>query len=144
MQINPYLIFDGQCEAAFRHYEQVLGGSIVGLMRYGQAPGCDEMPPQHSEHVIHVCLSVGEQLLMGSDSPPEQSEKAGGMSVSINVEDSHEGKRIFEALADGGTVRMPYGETFWARGFGMCVDRFGTPWMVGAGQKGTQACGAVA
>lgn len=135
MQINPYLIFDGQCEAAFKHYEKVLGGKIERLSRYGEAPGCEDMPPQGRDQVIHVYMTVGNQALMGSDSPPGQFEKAGGMSVTINLDDRDEGERIFKALADGGTLRMQFEETFWAKGFGMCVDRFGTPWMVSAGMK---------
>jgi PhnB protein len=31
---------------------------------------------------------------------------------------------------------MPYQKTFWAGGFGMCTDKFGTPWMVNAGDGG--------
>ncbi len=135
MHINPYLIFDGQCEAAFKHYEKVLGGKIEKLMRFGEAPGCEDMPPQARDQIIHVYMTVGDQALMGSDSPPEQFEKAGGMSVTISLDDRDEGERIFKALAEGGTVRMPFEETFWAQGFGMCVDRFGTPWMVNAGGK---------
>lgn len=135
MKITPYLIFNGQCEAAFKRYEPVLGGKIVMLMRFGEAPGSKDMPAGMRDQVMHVSMTIGDQLLMGSDSPPEHFEKAGGMSVSISVDDRDEGQRIFNALADGGTVRMAFEETFWAKGFGMCVDRFGTPWMVSGGNK---------
>ena len=135
MQITPYLVFNGQCEAAFKHYEQVLGGHITALMRFGDSPGCEDMPADMKDQVIHVHMTVGEQSLMGSDSPPEQYEAAGGLSVALNIDDRDEGERVFNALAEGGTVRMPFGETFWAHGFGMCVDRFGTPWMVNAAGK---------
>lgn len=135
MKITPYLVFDGQCEAAFKHYEKVLGGNITTLKRFGETPGCEDMPPQTRDQVMHVHMTIGDQALMGSDSPPEHFEKAGGMSVAISLDDRDEGERIFGALAGGGTTRMGFEETFWARGFGMCVDRFGTPWMVSAGPK---------
>ena len=138
MQINPYLSFNGQCEAAFTHYEKVLGGRIAMLSRFGETPGCEEMPRELHDQIMHVRLQVGDQVLMGSDSPPEYHEDTKGMSVAINVEDTAEGERIFNGLADGGTVRMPYEETSWAQRFGMCVDRFGTPWMVNAGMKNKQ------
>ena len=45
---------------------------------------------------------------------------------------SNEGGRIFNALTQGGQVQMPFAATFWAQGFGVVTDRFGTPWMVNA------------
>ena len=39
-------------------------------------------------------------------------------------------QRVFDALAVGGQVTMPFAATFWSPGFGMVTDRFGTPWMV--------------
>lgn len=141
MQLNPYLSFNGQCEAAFELYAQVLGGKIVALSRFGDAPDGANMPAAARDQIMHVRLVVadqvlGDQVLMGSDNPPQYYEKTSGMSVSINVDDPVEGERIFKALAKGGTMRMPFEETFWAERFGMCVDRFGTPWMVNcAGTK---------
>jgi PhnB protein len=67
---------------------------------------------------------------MGSDSPPEYFEQPKGMYVSLQIDDPAEAERIFHALAEGGAVRMPIEETFWATRFGMVVDRFGTPWMI--------------
>jgi PhnB protein len=75
-------------------------------------------------------MTVDGYLLMGSDTPPDQYRKPGGFSVNIGVKDAAQAERIFHALAEGGTVHMPIGETFWAIRFGMLVDRFGTPWMV--------------
>jgi PhnB protein len=131
MQLDPYLNFNGQCAEAFRFYEKVLGGKIEGMFTYGEAPNAGEMPSISSDQIMHARLVVGDQVLMGSDSPPEYYEKPQGLYVSINVEKSVDGRRIFNALADKGTVKMPFEKTFWAAGgFGMVVDRFGTPWMV--------------
>jgi PhnB protein len=130
MKIDPYLMFDGCCEEAFKFYERVLAGKIEMMMTYGEAPEDCPSSPEMRDKIMHTSLLVDGQRLMGSDSPPEYREKAQGFSVSIGVEEAGEAERIFHALAEGGQVTMPIGETFWAIRFGMLVDRFGTPWMV--------------
>jgi PhnB protein len=67
---------------------------------------------------------------MGSDAPPDQYEPPKGFSIAIGLIDLAQAERIFNALAEKGTVQMPLQQTFWAVRFGMVVDRFGTPWMV--------------
>ena len=79
---------------------------------------------------MHARLVVGDKVLMGSDAPPEHYEGPKGFSVSLTINDLADAERIFHALAENGTVRMPLQETFWAVRFGMLVDRFGIPWMV--------------
>lgn len=137
MQINPYLTFNGQCEAAFKFYEQVLGGKIAFQMTWSEMPGASEQfPPEMLKQIMHMHLSVGDQAIMGADTPPEHYQKPAGVSVSIHVEDSAEAERIFNGLAEGGTMTMPFQKTFWSQGFGMCVDQFGIPWMVNTQQPG--------
>lgn len=130
MQVNPYLSFDGQCEAAFKFYEQCLNGKINAVMRYGESPMADQMPAAWQSKVIHACLTVGDMELMGSDAMPEYFEKPQGFSVNLQLEDTTEAERLFDALAAGGTVQMQLQETFWAKRFGMVRDQFGTPWMI--------------
>lgn len=130
MQLNTYLTFDGQCEAAFRFYEQCLGGRIETMMTHGESPMAEQAAPEWRDKIMHVSLKVGEQVLMGSDSPPEYREKPQGFAVTINVDDPAQAERLFHALTEGGMVRMPLQQTFWALRFGMLVDRFGIPWMV--------------
>ena len=130
MQINPYLTFDGQCEAAFKFYEQCLGGKIVALHTYAEAPPSEPFSEASGSRIMHARLVVGEAVLMGSDAPSERYERPAGTSVSLQIDQPAEADRIFSALAEGGNVRMPIAETFWAARFGMVVDRFGTPWMV--------------
>ncbi|HVR96364.1 MAG TPA: VOC family protein [Thermoanaerobaculia bacterium] len=139
MQINPYLNFNGQCAEAFRFYEQVLGGKIEMMMTMGESPMAGETPPEMLDRVMHVSMTVGGQSLMGSDSPPEMYQKPQGLHVSLHYDTAEEGGRVFNALAEGGTVVMPFEKTFWAEGFGMLVDRFGTPWMVNCGGGNSQA-----
>ena len=130
MQLNPYLIFDGTCETAFRFYEQALGGRIAAMMTYAETPMAAQTPPDMRGRIVHVRLVVGDTVLMGSDAPAERYEKPQGFSVALGIGEPEEAERVFAALAAGGTVTMPIQETFWARRFGMLTDRFGTPWMI--------------
>lgn len=130
MRLNPYLFFNGQCEAAFNFYKQCLGGSIVAMMTHGDSPMAEQTPPEFLDRIIHARLVVGDQVIMGSDSPPEFFEKPQGFTVTLNIADPEEAERTFNALAEGGTMNMPIAETFWAVRFGMLVDRFGIPWMI--------------
>jgi PhnB protein len=131
MKIVAYLNFDGQCEAAFKYYERLLGGKLEALMTFGSTPAAEGMPPSHKDKIMHARLVLAPgQELMGSDSPPGRHLRPSGVHVSLLVDSIAEGERIFRGLADGGTIEMPFEQTFWAPRFGMVVDRFGTPWMV--------------
>jgi PhnB protein len=134
MKLNSYLTFNGQCEAAFKFYEQCLGGKIVTMLSHGDSPIAKQVPSEWHDKILHASLTVGDQVLMGSDAPPEHYEKAKGFSVAISIASVAEAERIFHALAEHGTVQMPIQETFWAVRFGMVVDRFGVPWMINCEQ----------
>ena len=135
MQMNPYLNFNGQCAEAFRFYEQVLGGKIESMMTHGESPIAGEVPSEWHDRILHARMVVDGQVLMASDSPPEYYAKPQGLYVSLQIDDSAQAARVFEALAKGGSVTMPFEKTFWAAGgFGMLVDRFGTPWMINCDQ----------
>jgi PhnB protein len=130
MKISPYLVFDGHCEAAFELYARALGGAITFKQTHGESPMAAQVGPDWQNKIMHITLSVGDHVIMGSDAPPDHYQKPRGVHVSISVNDAREGERVFEALAEGGTVSQPFQKTFWSPGFGMLVDRFGTPWMV--------------
>lgn len=130
MKINPYLSFDGRCEQAFKFYAACFGAKPEEPMRYRGSPMAEHTPPDWLDKVLHVSMPVGEQILMGSDAPPDRYQKPQGITVAIGVDDPAEAERAFAALAEGGTVMMPIAETFWALRFGMLTDRFGIPWMV--------------
>ena len=144
MQFTPYLNFDGNCAEAFAFYAQVFGGTIVYQGTFGDMPAQPGMPPlpeSAKNRIMHIHLQVGAQSLMASDTMPAAPgqdpdscgggyRKPQGLWVSIQVANAAEGQRVFDALAQGGAVAMPYAKTFWSEGFGMVTDRFGTPWMV--------------
>jgi PhnB protein len=135
MKIEAYLNFNGTCAEAFRAYEQVLGGKITMMMTHGDSPMADQVPADWKDAVMHVRLEVGDQALMGSDAPPPYFQQPQGFSVSLQIREQAETERIYNALAEGGTVKMPLQKTFWAGRFGMLVDRFGTPWIIN-GEEG--------
>jgi PhnB protein len=130
MHSNPYLFFNGDCREALTFYAELLGGRVDDMMAYAGTPMAEEMPADWRDKVMHASMTFGEDTLMASDAPPPMYEKPQGFYVALHFKDTAEAERIFAALAEGGTVKMPLEETFWATRFGMCVDRFGTPWMV--------------
>ena len=130
MQFNPYLVFNGTCAEAFRFYEKVLRGHIDTMSTHGETEARDHVPANWQDKIMHVQMTVGDTILMGSDAPPDHYRTPQGFSVSIQVNDADEADRVFAALAEGGEVRMPIQKTFWAQRFGMLTDRFGIPWMV--------------
>jgi PhnB protein len=142
MDLNTYLSFDGNCAAAFKFYEKVLGGKILMTMSYGDMPGCAEMAADTKAKVAHVRMQLGDKLLMGSDSPPGRFEKPRGFNVNISVTDPAQADRLFAALSENGAVTMPIQETFWATRFGMLVDQFGTPWMINCEKTATKSATA--
>jgi PhnB protein len=130
VQLNPYLHFNGQCEEAFKFYEQCLGGKIVAMHTHEGSPMADKLPPDWQKKIMHIQLVVDGDVLMGSDAPPPHYQPPQGFSVSLNFDKPADADRVFNALSAGGSVRMPIQETFWAARFGMFVDKFGIPWMV--------------
>jgi PhnB protein len=131
MAFYPYLFFSGTCRDAFTRYQEIFGGELV-LMAMSDAPSEAAVPAEQADLIMHAALTLDGHLLMGSDDPTGDGGPMRGISVSCTVTDVAEAARVFEALADRGEVTMPLAETFWAPMFGMCVDRFGVPWMVNA------------
>ena len=139
MQLNPYLFFNGNCEAAFTFYAKCLGGTITAMQNNADAPTAAQMTPEWRGKIRHASLSVGTREFMGADRRPEVYEAPKGFSVLLGFINPAEAERVFHALAVGGTVTAPFGETFWARRFGMLTDQFGIPWMINCYPLPTQS-----
>jgi PhnB protein len=127
VQLHTYLVFNGDCETAFKFYEECLGGRIESMRSHANA---GDVPGERRDKILHASMILGDQVLLGADASPGAYEKPQGFFLHLQMKDPAEADRIFHALADGGLVKMPMQQTFWARSFGMVVDRFGTPWMV--------------
>jgi PhnB protein len=131
---HPYLNFPGTAREAFTRYQEIFGGELT-LIGAGEMPGDGTPPGADPGLTIHAALSYDGNLLMASDGDPSAPfGPVQGMYVNYTTPDVDEAKRVFEALADGGTVEMGFEGTFFSPGFGVCVDRFGTPWMVSTDQ----------
>ncbi|WP_291854475.1 VOC family protein [Bradyrhizobium sp.] len=130
MRVNPYLFYNGNCEEALSYYQQELGAKIEAKMPYGDGPADMPVPPDWKSKLTHASLTIDGEVLMASDAMPGDYHPPQGFAVVLQAENPADAERRFKALADGGTVRMPFGKTFFSSGFGMCVDRFGIPWMV--------------
>ena len=134
--LDSYLFFDGQCAEAMRFYERVTGGKIQAMLKYSESPVPTDPAhcgPGSEDRIMHAHLVIDGRNLMASDTPPGMFKPMQGFALSLYYDSPEEGKRKFDQLAEGGTVTMPFGPTFWAKGFGMLTDRFGTPWMVNSG-----------
>lgn len=131
MAFRPYLAFAGNCRDAFIQYQKIFGGELVLLTMADTPPDAGPPPPgMDPSSIMHAALTMGDDLLMGADAPSEYDGKVDGMCVNCAVPDPAEARRVFDTLSEGGAVQVPLGETFFAPAFGMCTDRFGTPWMV--------------
>lgn len=144
MSFDPYLHFQGNCAEAMAFYAEVFGADDLMMMRYGEAPEAPPGPPLDEagrQLVMHAALMKDGRALMGSDYPPGmEGMPQASVSISRSVSDLAAGQTLFDRLAEGGAVIMPFAETFWAEGFGMVKDRFGTHWMISGPMKAGMGC----
>jgi PhnB protein len=137
MSFHPYLFFsDGRCAEAFRRYHDIFGGDLEVMTNADLPEGEEPMPGGEPHHVMHASIALGGGYLMGSDDPTGDGGPKVGVAVTYTAPDAGEAKRVFEALADGGEVQMPFEPTFFSPGFGACLDRFGVSWMVDTAPDG--------
>jgi PhnB protein len=133
MQLEPYLFFEGTCEAALTHYAKVFGGQITAIHRFGDMPadaGHPQMPDDYKQKVMHASFEAPGFKLMGSDGRPGTEQKGGNISLSLATTDLADGERVFNALSEGGKVEVPLADQFWGARFGSFTDRFGIDWMI--------------
>ena len=135
MPLSPYISFSGNCVEAHEFYQQALGAQVTYKITFGDMPksdgeeGCPsgmQFPPEaiaHSNVVI-----AGTQIMMSDGMTGNTSYS--GFTLVLDTQDVNEGKRWFDALAQGGNVEMDWQETFWAHGFGKVSDKYGVPWMI--------------
>jgi PhnB protein len=135
MRIEPYLFFPGNCQEALAFYQSVFGGEVVYAMRYGEAPpGHHPTPPEMNGKIMHATFVSGGVTMMAADSMNQKpGTEAERVALSVGLADADEGRRIFDALAEGATILAAYEKQFWGATFGMLTDRFGIDWMINAG-----------
>lgn len=130
MDVRPYLFFYGNCEQALAFYTDKLGAEVSAKLRYKDAPG-DQTPGEQGERIMHALFRIGDATLMASDdNAPAPATPHSGFRISIALDKADKAKAAFDALADGGSIALPWQPTFFSKGFGMVTDKFGIPWMV--------------
>ena len=130
MAFRPHLVFGGNCRCAFTRYQEIFGGELT-LLTMKDVPGGDTAPPEQADMIIHAALVKGDDFLMASDDPTAETfGPVQGMMVTYEAQDVADANRVFDALADAGKVTQALEPTFFSVAFGMCIDRFGTPWMI--------------
>jgi PhnB protein len=130
MPIQPYLMFNGRCEEAIDFYRKALGAEVQMVMRFKEAPDQSMMTPDNGEKIMHAALTIGDGVVLLSDGMCSGQQAFEGFSLSFTVADEAEAGRRFNALADGGQVRMPLGKTFFSPSFGAVADKFGVGWLI--------------
>ena len=130
MKLHTYVNYGGNCEQAFRFYEQHLGGKITMMMRHGELPDPSQVAPDWKNAILYARMTIGETELMGNDVPPDRFQPMRSVYLSLTVDTDKEAERIYTLLSDGGQIFMPMEKTFFASRFAMLRDRFGTSWMV--------------
>jgi PhnB protein len=129
MKISVHVGFAGDCEAAFATYARVLGGTVTHSLRYRDSPMANHVSAEWGDKLYHATMTIGDLTLMGGDHETGYQIPEGFMLV-LNPSTIEEAHRVFDALAEGGTVQMPIQETFWSPAFGVAVDRFGMKWSI--------------
>ena len=130
MKLQTYLNYGGNCEQAFRFYEQHLGAKITMLMRHGEAPGAAGVPENWKDAVLHARLELGGTELLAADIPPDRFQPMRSAYLTLTLDRAEEAERVYKLLAGGGQIFMPMEETFFAARFAMLRDQFGTSWML--------------
>ncbi|MBI3434768.1 MAG: VOC family protein, partial [Proteobacteria bacterium] len=125
MQIQPYLFFDGKCEAALDFYRKNLGAEVSAFLRYKDNPEPQNgmCPAGAEDKVMHACFRIGDTSVMASDGRCTGQPNFQGFSLALQAREEAEAERLFAALADGGQVQMPMAKTFFSPRFGMVADR---------------------
>ncbi len=127
MRLFAQLNFGGNCEEAFRFYEEQLGGKIVMMMNQSQAPGA---PRDAGKAIIHARIDIGDTVLTGNDVPQSVFKKIRSVYLNLSLDSAAEAERVHNVLAEGGEVYMPLQETFFATRFSQLRDRFGVLWSI--------------
>lgn len=127
MKLDIYLNYRGNCEEAFRFYEQELGGTITGMITHGGQPN-PNVPADWADKVLHARIEIGGTVLMGADIPQSQPMRSAYLSLTLDSE--AEAERVYAILVDGGEIFMKMEKTPFANRFAMLRDRFGTSWML--------------
>ena len=137
MKLSPTIAFnfDGRCEQAFKFYEQCLDAKIAFMLKWGDSPAAGQAPKEWADKILHGRISIGNTELVGGDVLPEHYQRPQGCGIILSTSDAAAAERIFNCLAENGTIYLPLEKTFWALRYGVVVDQFGLRWEINCEQS---------
>ncbi|MEZ6123072.1 MAG: VOC family protein [Planctomycetaceae bacterium] len=130
--VQPYLFFSGRCDEALKFYQEALGATVEMVLRFSESPvpvPDGKLQAGFENKVMHSSFRIGDAVILASDGCDETS-RFDGFRLTLMAPAEAEAHRLFNGLADGGTVDMPLCQTFWSPCYGMVTDRFRVGWMV--------------
>jgi PhnB protein len=133
MQVQPILAFNGHGKEALAFYGKTLGAEVTTMMLWKDSPDPAMCAAARGfeDKIMHAAFRIGDTTLMATDGmPPVKAPDIKGVTLSLEVPNDAEAKRLFAALGEGGQVQMPLAKTFWTSSCGMLTDRFGVAWML--------------
>ncbi|WP_028549565.1 VOC family protein [Paenibacillus sp. UNC451MF] len=133
VRLIPYLVMNGNAKEAIEFYEKALNAKVIQSLTFANMPENPEfpMPDSAKELIAHALLKVGETDLMLSDTFPGQPHQSGNqVTICISTRDASESKQMYEALQQGGHVKMPLEETHFSPAFGNVRDKFGITFQI--------------
>ena len=131
MKVQAYITLGGRCEEALEFYKKSIGAEVIGLMRWKECPDAGmKPPPGWGEKVMNASFRIGETHLMADDGMGPAMPAFKGMTLALSAAVDADTRRLFDAMAEGGSVQMRLARTFWTSSFGMLTVKFGVPWMV--------------
>ena len=134
-KLNPYLSFKDNSREAMDFYRTVFGGKLQ-MNTFKELNASQDSSEDNL--IMHSVLEADNGItIMASDTPNRMEYRRGNnMSMSLSGDNEAELTGYFEKLSAGGTVTMPLEKAIWGDSFGMCIDKFGVPWLVNiTGQK---------
>lgn len=134
--VNIYLYFKGNCEEAFNFYKTIFKVEFQYIGRYKDVPPTarKNFPNNTDQQIMHVALPISkETILMGADIidvNDKKNEVSNSFSLYVSTYSNKEADRLFNALSEGGIIKMPMTEQFWGSYYGICIDKFGINWKI--------------
>ncbi|PRS42757.1 VOC family protein [Bacillus sp. RJGP41] len=129
--IKPYLMFNRECEEAFKFYIEAFGGELIAMQKYSEIPSSPDFPVEESDKdlVLYSQLRLTEDgVIMGSDSNRELND-SDKVVVSVELNSVEQARKAWNILKEEGSIHMDLHETFFAKLHGSLKDKFGVSWM---------------
>jgi PhnB protein len=124
MNLNPYLMFPGNCREALEFYAKCLDGTIEAIQTVAESPL--DWSAEHGDRIFNSVFAAGNVRFMASDSEPGKDLRPGeNFALFVSFPDAARQQHVYSELSRGGKVLFPLQD-----GFGMVEDRYKVRWML--------------